>query len=144
MSDIGCQISDIKKRESLLMLGRGFCFSNFVVNFSHGSIVSMVKCRSPKPKFPVRVGVDPLESFLKTAKIQFKMKIINKNNVMVPQKTFAKFIDAMTVFNEVQEQIENHLIFSNKKIVGDLRRARTEHQKGKVGDWRTLKTKYGI
>lgn len=28
-----------------------------------GSIVSMVKCRSPKPKFSVRIGVDPLQIF---------------------------------------------------------------------------------
>jgi len=72
------------------------------------------------------------------------MKTMNKNNVMMPKKTFAKFVDAMAVFNEVQEQIEDHLILTNKKIVSDLQRARLDHKKGRMINWNSLKAEYGL
>lgn len=72
------------------------------------------------------------------------MKTKTNNTVAVPKAAFSKLINAMSVVEDAQEHIEDFLLLSNKKIATDIKRARLEHQKGKVGSWHVLKTRYGI
>lgn len=72
------------------------------------------------------------------------MKTKANNTIALPKATFSKLINAMAVMEDAQEHIEDFLLLSNKEIISDLKRARLEHQKGKVGSWRVLKTRYGV
>ncbi|MDO8590674.1 MAG: hypothetical protein Q7R65_01710 [bacterium] len=72
------------------------------------------------------------------------MKTKINNTVAVPKATFAKLLNAMSAVEDAQEHIEDFLLLSNKKVITDVRRARLEHQKGKVSSWHSLKTRYGI
>jgi len=73
------------------------------------------------------------------------MKASEKNtNISLPKATFQKMLGAMTAVEDAKEHLENFLILSNPKIMGEVRRAKLDYQKGRVGSWTALKKRYGV
>ncbi|MDO8594671.1 MAG: hypothetical protein Q7R93_04125 [bacterium] len=73
------------------------------------------------------------------------MKVSRKNeNVSLPKATFQKMVGAMNAVEDAKEHLEDFLMLSNKKVVSELERARLDHLKGRVGNWQTLKARYGV
>lgn len=50
----------------------------------------------------------------------------------------------MTAVEEAKEQLEDFLLLSNPKIINEVRRAKLDHQKDRVGSWMALKQRYGV
>jgi len=53
-------------------------------------------------------------------------------------------LGAMNAVEDARENIEDFLMLSDKKLMAELQRARLDSIKGKVGDWRALKIRYGV
>ena len=50
----------------------------------------------------------------------------------------------MTAVEDAKEHLEDFLILSNPKIMSEVRRAKLDYQKGRVGSWTALKKRYGV
>lgn len=71
--------------------------------------------------------------------------MIKKNaTISVPRKTFQKIVQAVRATEEAQSYLEDFLLLSDKKLQKELLRARLDHARGKVNNWRSLKASYGI
>ncbi len=66
------------------------------------------------------------------------------NTITLPKKVFEDLIIASEYFEQVQNQMEDYLLVQNKSFLIRVRKARSEHKKGKFSDWSKLKSKYGL
>lgn len=65
-------------------------------------------------------------------------------NVILPKATFQRMTGAMTAVEEAKKHLEDFLLLSNKKVITELHRAKLDYIKGRVGNWQSLKARYGV
>lgn len=53
-------------------------------------------------------------------------------------------VGAMNAVEDAKEHLEDFLMLSDKKVVSELERAKLDYVKGRVGNWQTLKARYGV
>lgn len=61
--------------------------------------------------------------------------------MVLPKKTLHNLLEKLA---NLQEEIEDYLIFQDKNLLKSLRKARKEHLNGEVIEWEELKKKYGL
>jgi hypothetical protein len=67
-----------------------------------------------------------------------------QETVVLPKKSLRNLLEALHRFTDLENEIEDYLIFQNKKFVKSLNKARKEHLNEEVIDWSELKKKYGL
>ena len=63
----------------------------------------------------------------------------NQLTINLPRQNARKLLNALSVFEEVKDEIEDLLIFQNEPILKELKKERKEHKLGKVKNWSELK-----
>ena len=63
----------------------------------------------------------------------------NQLTINLPRQNARKLLNALSVFEEVKDEIEDLLIFQNEPLLKELKKARKEHKLGKVKNWSELK-----
>jgi len=58
--------------------------------------------------------------------------------INLPKQDARKLLNALSIFEEVKDEIEDLLIFQNKPLLKELKKSRKEHKLGKVKNWNEL------
>ena len=72
------------------------------------------------------------------------MKEKNAQQVILPRETFKKLVGVIHAADTAREYLEDFLILSNSKIMSEVRLAKLDYQKRRVGSWTALKKRYGV
>lgn len=70
------------------------------------------------------------------------MKTITKETISLPKTSIERLMEAMSLFETSQDEIEDFLIVRNKTILSKIQKARKEHLKNEVKDFQMLAKNY--
>ncbi|OGZ97716.1 MAG: hypothetical protein A3J10_00775 [Candidatus Sungbacteria bacterium RIFCSPLOWO2_02_FULL_54_10] len=64
--------------------------------------------------------------------------------IQIPKKALQDILAAGRQFIAAEDALENALLVSKPAFIRKIRRLRAEHLHGDTGQWKLLKTRYGL
>lgn len=68
----------------------------------------------------------------------------NQETVTLPKKSVDSILNMLRNFAELEDELEDYLMFQDKELVKGLRKARKEHLSGKVISMEEFRKKHGL
>ena len=67
-----------------------------------------------------------------------------QNTIQVPKYVIRELLEVGRKFQTAEDALEDFFLTTDKSFIKRMRRLRTTHKTGGLGDWQKLKTKYGL
>jgi len=67
-----------------------------------------------------------------------------KGVVQIPREVLQDVVAAGRRFREAEDVLEDFLLATDAAFLKKMRRLRVRHRRGALGDWRKLKSRYGL
>lgn len=68
----------------------------------------------------------------------------NQETIALPKKSVHSLLNMLRGFADLEDELEDYLMFQDKELVKRLRKARKDHLNGKVITMEEFRKKYGV